>query len=82
MTLEELYKRFKFGHADKWYKPESTLENKVHKIIWVFEVPTDHPVPARNKDLVLINKKKMICYQVDFTVPADNRVKIKESKKI
>ena len=31
---------------------------------------------------MLINKKKRICYQVDFTVPADDRMKIKGSEKI
>ena len=37
---------------------------------------------TKRQDLVLINKNKIICHQVDFGVPADNRVKIKETKKI
>ena len=44
-----------------------------------FEIQTDHLIP---EDLVLINKKKRNCILQDFTVSADNRVKIKESEKI
>ena len=43
---------------------------------------TDHPIQVRRLDLVLINKKKRICYRVDFAMSADNRVKMKESKKL
>ena len=32
--------------------------------------------------LMLINKKKRIYYLVDFAIPTDHRVKIKESEKI
>ena len=59
-------------------KPESVLENETHKILWDFEITTDHPIPARTPDLVLINKKKKTCQLVDFAVPADHRVKMKE----
>ena len=36
----EQCKSLKFGHADKWYmhKPESVLENEMHKILWDFVV--------------------------------------------
>ena len=40
------------------HKPESVLENETHKIIWDFEIKTDHPILARRPDLVLINTKK------------------------
>ena len=36
---------------------------------------------ARRPDWVIINKKKRTCHIVDFAVPADDRVKIKESKR-
>ena len=36
---------------------------------------------VRRPDLMLINKKKRICNLVDFAIPADNRVKLKESEK-
>ena len=64
------------------HKPESFLENETHKIIWDFEVQTDHLIPARRPDLVLIDKKRKTCHLVDFAVPADHRVKMKEREKI
>ena len=39
----------------------------------------DHSIPTRKPDLILINKKKISCHQVDF-VPAGHRVKIKEGE--
>ena len=64
------------------HKPESVLENETHKILWDFEIKTDHSIPAKRPDLVLINKKKRSCPLVDFAVPADHRVKLKENEKI
>ena len=66
------------------HKSESVLSNETHKIIWDFEIKTDHPIPARRPDLVLINKKKKkekrTCQLVDF--PANHRVKMKENEKM
>ena len=33
-------------------------ENEMHKILWDFETQTDHLIPARRPELVIINKKK------------------------
>ena len=40
-------------------------------------------ISARRPDLMIINKKKKrkICKVVDFAVPADHRIKLKESEK-
>ena len=45
---------------NKWYihNPESILENKVHKILWDFEIHTDHLIPVK-QDLLIVNKKKL-----------------------
>ena len=51
-----------------------------HKILWDFEMQTDHPNVARRLDLMLINKKKRTCHKVDFSIPVDHQVKIKESE--
>ena len=64
------------------HKPESILENETHKILWDFDVQTDHQIPARRPDLVLIDKKRNTCHLMDFAVPADHRIKMKESEKI
>ena len=56
------------------------LENAMHKLLWDFNIQTDHLIPARRPDLIIINKKK-ICKIVDFAVPADHRINLKESEK-
>ena len=80
----ELCKKLNFDHTTKWYmhKPESVLENATHKILWDFEIKTDHLIPARRPDLVLINKKERTDQLVNFAVPADHRVKLKENEKM
>ena len=40
------------------HKPESILENEMHKILWDFEIQIDHLILARRPDLVIINNKK------------------------
>ena len=57
---EELCKKLNFDQTIESYmhKPESTLENGLHKILWDFEMQTDHLFQLRRPDLELINKKK------------------------
>ena len=78
-----LYKELKYPYAEEWHmhQVESVLENAMHKIHWNFEIQTDHWILARRVDLVSINKKRT-CQLVDFAIPADCRVKMKETKKI
>ena len=82
----EICKKFKFDHANKWYmhNPAPVLENDTHKLLWDFDIRTDHLISVRRPDLIIINKKKKrkkICKIVDFTVPADYRIKLKECEK-
>ena len=46
-------------------------------------IQTDPLISARRPDLIIINKKKKkkICKIVDFAVPADHRIKLKECEK-
>ena len=81
-------KQFKFDHSNKWYthNPASVLENDTHKLLWDFDIHTDHLISARRPDLIIINKKKKkkkkrVYKIVDFAVPADHRIKLKESEK-
>ena len=41
----------------------------------------DHLISVKRPDLIVINKKKRTCKIVDFAVPADHRIKPKESEK-
>ena len=76
----EMCKKFKVDHANKWYvhNPALVLENDTHKFRWDFDIHTDHLISARRPDLIIINKIKKICKIVDFAVPADHRIKLKE----
>ena len=80
-----MYKKFKFDHANKWYmhNPAPVLENDTHKLLWDFDIQTDYLISARRPGLIIINKKKKkkICKIVDFAVPADHRIKLKECEK-
>ena len=51
------------------------------KFLWNFDIQMDHLISARQPDLIIINKKKRTCRIVDFAVPADHRIKLKESEK-
>ena len=63
------------------HNPALVLENDSHKLLWDFNIQTDHLIPARRPDLIIINKKKRTCKIVDFAVPADHRIKQKECEK-
>ena len=63
------------------HNPEPVLENDTHKLLWDFDIETDHLISARRPDLIIINKKKTICKIVDFAVLADHRIKLKECEK-
>ena len=56
------------------------LENETYKIIWDFEIQTDHLISVRRPDLIIMKKKKMSWLIVDFAIPADYRVKLKENQ--
>ena len=76
----EMCKKFRFDHADKWYmhNPAPVLENDTHKLLWDYDIQTDHLISARRPNK---KKKQKICKVVDFAVPADHRIKLKECEK-
>ena len=56
------------------------------KLLWDFDIHTDHLISARRPGLIINNnnnkkKKKRSCKIVDFPVPADHRIKLKECEK-
>ena len=55
----EMCRKFQFDHTNKWYKhnPAPVLENESHKLLWDFNIQTDHLIQARRPDLIIINKK-------------------------
>ena len=67
------------------HNPASLLEKD--RFLWDFNIQTDHWISTRRPDLAIKNKRKKkkkkmrICKIVDFAVPADNRIKLKECEK-
>ena len=79
----EMCRKFQFDYTNKWYmhNPAPVLENDTHKLLWDFNIQTDHLIPARRPDLIIINKKNRTCKIVEFAVPVDPRINLKESEK-
>ena len=79
----EMCKKLKFDHTKKWYmhNPAPVLENNADKLLWFFDIHTDHLITVRRPNLIIIIKKKRTCKIVDFAVPADHRIKLKECEK-
>ena len=75
VIYKELCKKFKFDDTNKWYmhNPESVLENEMRKVLWDFEIETDHLILARRPDLVIINTKRE-----PVELWTDHKVKFKE----
>ena len=63
------------------HNPAPDLENNTYKLLWDFDIDSDHLIPARRPDLIIINKKKRTCKIIDFVLPADHRIKLKECEK-
>ena len=84
VTHWKICKNFKFDHTNKWHmhNPAPVQENATHKLLWDFNIQTDHLIAVKRPDLIIINKKKKrTCKIVDFAVPADHRIKLKECEK-
>ena len=85
----KMCKKLKFDHTNKCYmhNPAAVIENDSHKLLWDFDIHQDHLISARRPNLIIINnkkkkkKKKRICKIVDFVVPADHKIKLKECGK-
>ena len=61
------------------HNPAAVLENDAHKLLWDFDIQTDHLILARQPDNN--QQKKRTCKIVDFAISADYKVKLKEIKK-
>ena len=81
VTHRELCQILKFDHMKKWHmhNPASVLENETYKLLWDFEIQTDHLISTRRLDLVIINKKRELAEL--WTVLADHRVQLKKAKR-
>jgi hypothetical protein len=80
----DICKKYNIHAKEKWYEhePEPVIEYAECKILLVFNIQTDCIIEARRPDLVIVDKVKNICQILDFAVPYDTRVNMKESEKI
>ena len=63
-------------------QPRNRPINETHKILRNFEIQTNHLIPAKWPDVMIVNKKKRTCWIVDLAVnPAYHSAKLKESEK-
>ena len=76
----------KYGleRSTNWWEhaPEAVLENSVVKILWDFNIYTDHIIHARRPDIVVVDKSLSTVNLIDISIPADPRITIKEDEKI
>ena len=63
------------------HNPAPVQENDTHKLLWDFDIQTDHLISTRRPDLIIINRKKKIYKIINFAVLADHRIKLKECEK-
>ena len=68
----------------KWYEdqPEAVQENERYKILWDFNIQTDHVIEARRPDMIVTERETKFAKIIDFAIPHDSRVNSKEVEKI
>ena len=66
----------------KWYnyKPASAVENDRVKILWNFNIQTDHVIQNKRLDIVVLHKTERRCHFIDITVPGDKRIKLQKQE--
>ena len=57
------------------------MENEDAKLLWDFNIYTDHVLTARRPDIVVLKKKEGECLLIDIAIPGDVRVEEKEDEK-
>ena len=62
------------------HNPAAVLENDT-QLLWDFDIHTYNRISVRRPDLIIINNKKRTCKIMDFAVPVDHRIKLKEWEK-
>ena len=61
------------------HNPAPVRENDTHKLLWDFNIQTDHLIPAKRSDFIIINKKKREFEKLSILL--SHRINLKESEK-
>ena len=80
----KLARKCNFEAGDKWYEhePENVLENEDYKILWDFNIQTDHVIEPRRQNFVVVDKKRRTCKMINLAFPGNSRIEEKEKEKI
>ena len=80
----DLCKKYGVNVQSKWYDhvPEKGEETEHVKILWDFNIQTDHVIEHRRPDVVILDKHEKMCHLIDIAVPGDSRVAVKENEKV
>ncbi len=62
--------------------PDKVVETDQFKILWDFNIQTDHVIEYGRPDVVVLDKTKKMCHLIDIAQPGDIRVAKKETEKI
>ena len=57
------------------------MENDDVKILWDFNIQTDHLIVHRRPDIVVVNKKDSTRNTIDIAVPGDKQVNQKRLRR-
>ena len=80
----DLCKKYGVKVQSKWYDhvPKKVEETDHVKILWDFNIQTDHVIEHRRPDVVVLDKHENMCHLIDIAVPGDSRVASKENEKV
>ena len=81
-----LLKKYSIPVADKWYQhvPQTVIESCGGDVViyWDKPIVTDRKVTHNKPDVVVIERKEKKWTIIDFAIPMDHRVKVKEDNKV
>ena len=80
----QICKEYNMPHSERWYEhtPEKIIENDKAKVLWDYDVRTDHGIQARKPDLIVVNKEHQRVQLIDVAIPWDTRTMEKSREKI
>ena len=77
----ELCQKFGLVGKVKWYyhKPANVVENDRVKILWDFNIQTDHVIQHKDTET---HPTERHCHLIDIAVPRDKRIELTEQEKV
>ena len=79
-----LYHKYGLQCTSRWYKhygrEHPVMGNDEVKILWDFNVETEHAIVHRQPDIVVLEKKEKKALLIGIAVPCDVRVEEEEEK--